>query len=470
MRGRANFAMLHRRRSAGLNDVQSLVAALGGDSVVKGIYDTRYGVTAGATVSQWDDARGAAGFGPSLVAGATPPTWDAVNKLVTTNGTTMGMATAAFAGFDFHAQEIWYAYIGSMGKGTQSKYPFLIEDSLSAARYIGPRSSAVLAQERTAASAVSALSARGSTRRLFFGNTAVAGPNIFAPDGRSANAVVIGRQRRSGTMTANTTAASNIIALGQTTTTGFQAEDYRAIIVGAGPFTQDIVRAIESWAAIYHPYTRETARKSILFSGDSLTFGQGVTFGTQDYPKIVMNQVAPFDMTTNYDYQNLGKSGEQLFYINQYAPFNCDPGAGFHVRTILVLWAGTNDIYYGRTSTQVIDDLKAAGAARRAAGHKTFLLSPIPRGDAGFSQAKADELVLIRNWCRDHAVQDGYFDYLVPNHLNPNFNDFSFTTGSWSNATWYNADKVHLTAAGYADIATNATYGVYAALVAAGIL
>jgi hypothetical protein len=56
---------------------------------VIGFYDTRYGVAVtGSGVSQWDDARGASGFGPALVQatdGARPP-YDAAAKTITFDG------------------------------------------------------------------------------------------------------------------------------------------------------------------------------------------------------------------------------------------------------------------------------------------------------------------------------------------------------------------------------------------------
>jgi hypothetical protein len=79
-----------QRRRGSNSDIIQLVARLGGDAVVIGFYDTRYGVAVtGSGVSQWDDARGASGFGPALVQatdGARPP-FDATARTITFDGT-----------------------------------------------------------------------------------------------------------------------------------------------------------------------------------------------------------------------------------------------------------------------------------------------------------------------------------------------------------------------------------------------
>lgn len=85
-------------------DVAALVTALGGDSVVLALYDSRLGITvAGGKVAQWDDARGAIGFGPSLVPFSTSPgpAYDAQALTATFNGTSGSLISAsATATFD----------------------------------------------------------------------------------------------------------------------------------------------------------------------------------------------------------------------------------------------------------------------------------------------------------------------------------------------------------------------------------
>jgi parallel beta-helix repeat protein len=85
-----------------LNDLTALVADLGGDAAVKAVYDARSGVTAsGGYVDAWDDARGAVGYGPQLTAALTVrPAYDAVNKLLTFDGSNDQLVSAASALFN----------------------------------------------------------------------------------------------------------------------------------------------------------------------------------------------------------------------------------------------------------------------------------------------------------------------------------------------------------------------------------
>ena len=85
-----------------IDTVAQFVTAMGGNSVVLGLYDARYGVTqSGGAVSEWDDARGASGYGPSLTAtGTGQPAWDATNLLLTFDGVNNIMASATSSLYD----------------------------------------------------------------------------------------------------------------------------------------------------------------------------------------------------------------------------------------------------------------------------------------------------------------------------------------------------------------------------------
>jgi hypothetical protein len=83
------LGMTRRGGGAGLPaDVPTLITALGGDAVVPAFYDARTGVgLTGSLVDSWADARGG-GFGPALTATTTArPTYDAVLKTLTFDGT-----------------------------------------------------------------------------------------------------------------------------------------------------------------------------------------------------------------------------------------------------------------------------------------------------------------------------------------------------------------------------------------------
>jgi hypothetical protein len=75
---------LHSKFTSGSppSDITNLVNALGGNVAVIGFYDARGGVTDSAGfATAWLDARGPAGFGPTLMTDTLPgrPTWDSVS-------------------------------------------------------------------------------------------------------------------------------------------------------------------------------------------------------------------------------------------------------------------------------------------------------------------------------------------------------------------------------------------------------
>lgn len=78
-----------RSRPTRVSDIRTLVAALGGDAAVVALYDARFGITiTGSGVSGWADARGASGFGPTIVQGtdAARPSYSASERAVTFDG------------------------------------------------------------------------------------------------------------------------------------------------------------------------------------------------------------------------------------------------------------------------------------------------------------------------------------------------------------------------------------------------
>jgi hypothetical protein len=98
---------------AGVNDLLQFVTDVGGDAVVPAIYDTRFGITtSGGMIDAWDDARGAAGYGPQLAQTLTKrPAWDAVNKIITFDGSNDQLTSALFAGFDMSTDKTLVAVL-----------------------------------------------------------------------------------------------------------------------------------------------------------------------------------------------------------------------------------------------------------------------------------------------------------------------------------------------------------------------
>ena len=108
-----------------------------------GLYDVRMGVTlSGATVTGWDDVRGASGFGPHLDGTGHAPAWDATNLIISNAVSTQYLHSAAVATFDMVANGgLTLVIIGGVAT-TAANYSYGIADSSSANRLIAVFNSA----------------------------------------------------------------------------------------------------------------------------------------------------------------------------------------------------------------------------------------------------------------------------------------------------------------------------------------
>jgi hypothetical protein len=101
---------------ASIPPLQALIAGLGSPTIIPGLYDALYHVTAsGGTASAWDDARGI-GIGPQIAQGTSllQPSYDAVNGILSFNGSTQLMTTGQVSNFPLSAtQPLWLGIIGA---------------------------------------------------------------------------------------------------------------------------------------------------------------------------------------------------------------------------------------------------------------------------------------------------------------------------------------------------------------------
>lgn len=130
----------------GGNDIATIIAQLGGNAQVPAFYDSRYKVTtaAGPVVSQWDDARGSTGFGPSLIAtGTSRPPWDATNTLIGPfDGIDDEMVAGVNAAFALNGACAVFL-VASIPSTASIRYPLIVANALSAtSRLLGFRQAA----------------------------------------------------------------------------------------------------------------------------------------------------------------------------------------------------------------------------------------------------------------------------------------------------------------------------------------
>lgn len=155
-------------------DIAQLISDLGKtDADVPAFYDVRAGVTATSTLSQWDDARGPTGFGPSFtIIDGTAPAWDGSAKTLTGN-IDGAIRTATSPKFDLTSVKA-LVYVGSVvGAGVPDKgYACAIVDSASFNRGLGINGAAINSEICATAggggtvNSVSSAVASSTTRRV----------------------------------------------------------------------------------------------------------------------------------------------------------------------------------------------------------------------------------------------------------------------------------------------------------------
>ncbi len=176
----------------------------------------------------------------------------------------------------------------------------------------------------------------------------------------------------------------------------------------------------------------------IICEGDSITFGAGATSG-KDWPVTMQKS-----LTGKYRITNLGISGQKAYEILANAPERTDRLWSLYSATpkVYLLWAGSNDLAEGKTSS-VINSLTSRIAAARAAGATKILLGTIlPRGDAGFEVNREKINSAIR--ASGHLGADGIADVAADK-----------TIGQFNQNTDINyyGDGIHPNDAGYQIIA-----------------
>ncbi len=187
----------------------------------------------------------------------------------------------------------------------------------------------------------------------------------------------------------------------------------------------------------------DTARPVLAFSGDSLTLGIGSEPG-DDWPSQLEDQ-----LTERSDVIFDPVGGQMLAGMIDQDAARFDAkrppdGAGY-----LFGWAGTNDLYAGADADATIAQYRAWSTARRAAGWHVIVFTVLPRSNdetpATFEQQRQSMNAQIRETWPEFA------DALVDIAADPRIGD----PGDELDPTFY-ADRLHLTAAGYAIVAEQA--------------
>jgi lysophospholipase L1-like esterase len=178
----------------------------------------------------------------------------------------------------------------------------------------------------------------------------------------------------------------------------------------------------------------------VICDGDSLTAGVGAT---TSYPTALATLLGGSYTVTQYGVSAQGL-GEVMGDSESQADLQYSASA---TENVYVLWAGTNDLRYGVSASQVIARLRDAVNRRLTAGwQRVFVLTILPRTDtgipAGFETARQTVNTAIRAMASSRVV-------VVDVAADTRIGD----AGDELDTTYYATDKVHMVNAGYAVIA-----------------
>jgi lysophospholipase L1-like esterase len=189
-----------------------------------------------------------------------------------------------------------------------------------------------------------------------------------------------------------------------------------------------------------------TNLSQIIFLGDSLTAGVNATYQNQ-YATYVMSS-----LSGSYNWRNFGIGGDTIANMITRGTNTIDPLINLWAATpkVCVIWGGRNDIANASSAATVYGNLQTIGAARKAAGWKVIMLTPIVGVDitAGAKEtARASvraSLLADAPTARSGNVFSGatYADFTVDVAAEVHLQDYT-------NATYFAGDEVHLTDAGY---------------------
>lgn len=181
----------------------------------------------------------------------------------------------------------------------------------------------------------------------------------------------------------------------------------------------------------------------IIFDGDSLTDGVGSTSG-ETYPKQTIDLLGG---TTAFRYYNQGVSGQTTQQMIDDGVSQIDPlYSSFKRDNIVVLWGGTNDLYFGASAATTYSRIVEYATARRAAGYKVIVTTILPRSGGDIPGTfEADRQTVNTNIRNNWAT---FADAVADVAANTDIGE----AGDDLNLTYY-PDGVHLNNTGYAIVA-----------------
>ena len=183
----------------------------------------------------------------------------------------------------------------------------------------------------------------------------------------------------------------------------------------------------------------------VAFDGDSITRGLGTSLN-HSFPFQVVEQLEQLGYGRCLRV-NLGVDAQTIANMSTDAAATDAFYNGSLRRNVIVVFAGTNDLYFGATATDTYNALVSYCQARQTTGWEVVVVTMLPRSSAGtpagFETARGTVNGNIRsNW---RTFADAIADIAADGRIGD--------SGDELDTTYYNADKVHLVDAGH-DVVT----------------
>lgn len=183
-------------------------------------------------------------------------------------------------------------------------------------------------------------------------------------------------------------------------------------------------------------------QKNVICIGNSLTLGAAGNLTGKSYPTLLSETQKA--ISKNWEIHNKGVNGAGTQELLGRFDWEVKPLIDLSKNNIAIFWEGTNDLYYGRTPQQALDNYKTYTDLLKTNGvQKIVWLNTIPRGDFMQSggtieeyNSRLDQLnVLIYN---NRSYVDYFIDVRSTNQL-VDYNDTQY----------FSTDKIHLVTGGY---------------------
>jgi len=183
----------------------------------------------------------------------------------------------------------------------------------------------------------------------------------------------------------------------------------------------------------------------IIFDGNSLVAGTGASAG-HNMPTLVTSALISSGKYSTL--QNFGVSSQTTVQMTSDAQAQIDSLYNLSkYRNIVVVWEGTNDIYFGATAEEAYNNLVSYCQARRSAGYKVVIVTLLPRSNAGTPVGFDTDRLSVNTNIRNNWTT--FADAIADVASNTAIGD----AGDELDTIYYNSDKVHMTDTGYGVVA-----------------